>query len=360
MTHDRFKRAFAFLLPLACTALAVLLVLRAPLAMEGARGGLALCGQVIIPSLYPFYVLGGLYTGGRRQEGGGRGAGKATNFLFRQPPAALGAILLGFLGGYPLGAKAAAQLMERGALTRVQAQRLQIFCVNAGPAYLIGAVGAGMLGSRRAGLLLFASLSAAGLVLGLVSRFWQDDVAPQPAAPLQPPPRQAQPFSSLLLHSVSQATASILAACAWVVLFATLCSLLRLLPNGFWPALPFLNVILEVSSGMAALVRSGVVLPVCAAALGWGGLAVHCQTLAEVRKTGLPLRVFWVARALHGALAAAICWQLCRWFPAELPAAAVAGAAYAVRLWAVSAPAAAAALFFCAFLILDIDLGRKL
>jgi hypothetical protein len=40
-----------------------------------------------------------------------------------------------------------------------------------------------------------------------------------------------------------------------------------------------------------------------------------------------------------------------------MPTAAMLGAGRAVRLWAVSAPAAA--LFFCAFLILDLDLNRK-
>lgn len=92
---------------------------------------------------------------------------------------------------------------------------------------------------------------------------------------------------------------------------------------------------------------------------GLGGLSVHCQLLGDLRKTGLPLRLFWVSRLLHGALAAAICAQLLRWFPLDLPAASLQGAMQA-RPWTVSAPAAAALLIFCAFLILDLDLNRKI
>jgi len=147
--------------------------------------------------------------------------------------------------------------------------------------------------------------------------------------------------------------------CAWVVLFSALCALLQLLPHALWPAIPTLNVLLEVSSGSAAVVRAGMPLPVLCAALGWGGLAVHCQLLGDIRKTGLPLRLFWVSRLLHGALAAALCSALLRWFPIEMPAAAMWGIGRGVRLWAVSAPAATAVLFFCAFLILDLDLNRK-
>ena len=329
----------------ACAALSVLLVLYSPLALEGARQGLALCGQVIIPSLYPFFVLAGIFTGL------GAGAGKARG------RALAGAVLLGFLGGYPLGAKTAAQLMEQGALTRAQAQRLQLFCVNAGPAYLIGAVGAGMLGSRRAGVILFASMLVSGLAMGAFTRFWP---AQGDAAAVQPPAQaQRKSMDHILLTAVTQATGSILGVCAWVVLFSCLCALLQLLPHGLWPAIPALNVLLEVSSGSAAVLRAGMPLPVLCAALGWGGLGVHCQLLGDIRKTGLPLRLFWASRLLHGALGAAVCSALVRWSPIEMPAAALWGAGRMVRLWTVSAPAAAAILFFCAFLIMDLDLNRK-
>jgi len=352
----------------ACAGLSALLVLYSPLALEGARGGLALCGQVIIPSLYPFFVLAGTFT--QINAGGGKSKGGAV----------LGAVLLGFLGGYPLGAKTAAQLLEQGAIGRGQAQRLQLFCVNAGPAYLIGAVGTGMLGSRRAGMLLFVSMAIAGLAMGVFTKFWLEEeneavwarrMATRPEGGFLPPasapafvpapasPPAQPPFDHILLTAVSQATGAILGVCAWIVLFSCACALLQLLPHGLWPAIPALNVALEVSSGTVAVVRAGMPLPVLCAALGWGGLAVHCQVLGDVRKTGLPLRLFWASRLLHGALAAAVCAGLTRLFPVDLPASLVWGAGRTVRLWAVSAPAAAAILFFCAFLIIDLDLNRK-
>jgi hypothetical protein len=351
-----------------CLGLALLLALRAPLAMQGAREGLALCGQVMIPSLYPFFVLANVFAGSRR-GGAGRRGGVAARVLHKalgQPPAALGVILLGLLGGYPTGAKTAAKLLEQGALSRSEAQRLQLFCVNAGPAYLLGAVGFGLLGSRRAGLLLFFSLTGAASVMALASRFFEEafeeaGMRRQGAGESgrRSPAPCALPAASFLT-AVGQATGGILGVCAWVVLFSTLCALLRLLPHGLWPAIPSLHVLLEVGGGTAALVRGQTTLPVICAALGFGGLSVHCQIMGDISKTGLPLRVFFASRALHSALAAAICWQLTRWFPLELPAAAVSGAAHSMRLWAVTAPAAAAVLFFCAFLILDLDLNRKI
>ncbi|MCL2195950.1 MAG: hypothetical protein FWB76_08380, partial [Oscillospiraceae bacterium] len=80
----------------ACIAIAAALVLNAPLAMQGARAALALCGNVIIPALYPFFVIAAIYV-----QLSGRGRTKRP---------AVGAVLLGLLGGYPVGAKVIAQL----------------------------------------------------------------------------------------------------------------------------------------------------------------------------------------------------------------------------------------------------------
>ena len=49
------------MLLIACAGLAWFLVANSPLAMQGAREGLTLSGQVIIPAMYPFFVVGGLF-----------------------------------------------------------------------------------------------------------------------------------------------------------------------------------------------------------------------------------------------------------------------------------------------------------
>jgi hypothetical protein len=349
------KHSPAILLLLGCAALAALLIIDSPLAMQGAREGLILSGQVVIPSMYPFFVIANLYVQTcvmpPSLEGGGRRGVRGKQS---------GVVLLGLLGGYPLGAKAAAMLMERGAITQAQAQKLQLFCLNAGPAYLIGAIGTGLLGNRRAGVMLFVSLALASLVIGLCTRFISIE-SPGPSINPQKP-IQPSSFDQKILASVTQSTAAIITICAWVVLFSALIALLHRLPMRAWGAIPALNVFLEVSSGAVAVIRSNMPLPVLCAALGWGGLSVHCQVLGDLKKTALPLRLFWASRLLHSGLAAAICALLVRWFPVNMPvaAAAMGGPSSPIRLWAVSAPAAVALLIFCAFIILELDLNRKI
>ncbi|MDR1927328.1 MAG: hypothetical protein LBQ33_01645 [Oscillospiraceae bacterium] len=372
--EELLRRSLPWLAGGLCCATTVLLLVFSPAAAQGAKEGLLLCAQVIVPSLFPFFVLGAIFAAllQQQQTGGGKRRLVARGMwaLFRQPPAALGTILLSFLGGYPMGAKSAAQLLERGLLSREQARRLLLFCVNAGPAYVVGVVGSSLMGSRKAGLLALLALTLSGLAIGWISRFLAaggntSPLAKRPDAAQCEKPSAANKTASeasataSLLGAVTQATGAILHVCAWVVLFSCLCALLRLLPQGMHGAIPSLNAILEVSSGAVQVVRTGQGLPILCAVLGWGGLSVHCQILGDVRKTGLALRWFWIARLLHAALAAALCTQLLRWFPCGLPTAAL-QSAQSIRPWAISAPAAAAALFFCAFLILDLDLNRKI
>ena len=70
---------------------------------EAARGGIALCLDIIMPSLFPFFVLSTLIV----ELGLARYLGKALEGVMR-PLFSIGgacsaAVVLGFVGGYPVG-----------------------------------------------------------------------------------------------------------------------------------------------------------------------------------------------------------------------------------------------------------------
>ena len=55
--------------------------------------------------------------------------------------------IMSVLSGYPMGAKVVGDLKRSGEITLREAKRLMSFCSTSGPAFMAGAVGAGMLGS---------------------------------------------------------------------------------------------------------------------------------------------------------------------------------------------------------------------
>lgn len=86
---------------LALLAAFVLLIALPQAAADGVRSALTLCGRVILPSLFPFFVCSNLFLLlGYSARLSARFGGAAAKLL-RLPPAAGSAFLLGLLGGYP-------------------------------------------------------------------------------------------------------------------------------------------------------------------------------------------------------------------------------------------------------------------
>ncbi len=90
--------------------------------------------------------------------------------LFRLPGCAGSALLLGLVGGYPIGARTAAELYVSGALTRQEAERLLTFCNNSNPVFLVSVLGSGVFGSVRTGLWLWLIHVCSALLAGLLFR----------------------------------------------------------------------------------------------------------------------------------------------------------------------------------------------
>ena len=158
-------------LALLCATLALMLYPQP--SMEAAKSGLALCYNVIIPSLFPFFVLSSLVVElglagylGRLLEG-------LMRPLFHVSGACASAFALGFIGGYPVGAKTAISLYENGMCTKTEAERLLAFCNNSGPAFILGVVGAGVFASSRVGVLLYLAHAAASICIGILFRFYK-------------------------------------------------------------------------------------------------------------------------------------------------------------------------------------------
>ena len=158
---------------LLCATLALLVDPQS--AMKAARSGLALCGNVIIPSLFPFFVLSSLVVDLGLAGYLGRLLERVMRPLFRVNGACASALALGFIGGYPVGARTAISLYQSGMCSRTEAQRLLAFCNNSGPAFILGVVGAGVFASSRVGVLLCLAHALASVCVGVLFRFYPGD-----------------------------------------------------------------------------------------------------------------------------------------------------------------------------------------
>ncbi|MCC8155875.1 MAG: sporulation protein [Oscillospiraceae bacterium] len=287
-------------------------------ALDGARRGLSVCAATIIPSLLPFLTLSALLNALGLPHLLSRAVGPLMRRLFGVDGAVAAPLLLGLTGGYPVGAVSMAELVRRGALTDAEGSRLLPFCNNTGPAFIIGAAGSGIFGSGRVGLLLYASHIGAAFVIGILC-------AARCGAPAGAASGNAEPaarsLAAALPESMAHAVRTVLNICGYVVFFSVIMGLLDALGllsglAGRIAALTgaelhfvraALTGIIELGGGISAM--SGLHVRPCNLALasfllGFGGLSVHCQTLAAVAGTEIKTARNFVGRLLHGVLSA--------------------------------------------------------
>ena len=102
--------------------------------LAGAREGLNLCANIIIPSLFPFFVCSKLLIITGAAEKIGKWCQIIMRPLFNVPGCASVALVLGLLSGYPVGARCGVDLYEK-LCTKSEAQRIVCFCNNCGPLF---------------------------------------------------------------------------------------------------------------------------------------------------------------------------------------------------------------------------------
>lgn len=304
-------------------------------AAGGVSRGLSICSGVIIPSLFPFLVLAGFLVRSGISAAIGRRLEGLTRALFGLPGCCAPGILIGFIGGYPTGGMAVGELVESGQITEEEGRRMLRFCVNGGPAFIISAVGAGMMGSVRFGVVLFTAHLLASLLMGIGGGIGARHRRGEPPACKKRacPVAQKSSPATAFVDSVNAACRSLLYMCGFVVLFAALLALLDV--SGATAAftrfltLPFalagadtaalsalLPCLLEVSCGCVEASGAGAAAPLLlGAALGWGGLSVHCQLAASLRGQRLMGRGFFAFRLLHALLGGLLTALLLRFVP---------------------------------------------
>lgn len=289
------------------SALAMLaLILDGKTALLGARQGIELCLQTVVPSLFPFFFLTNLLTS--TLSGCPSRVLRPLGKLFGVPAGTESLVLTGLLGGYPAGAQGVAQCVQAGQLSQEEANRLLAFCNQPGPAFLFG-MASFLFPAKWMIWLLWAILLLSAL---LTAQFFSE-------------PRSKSGFSVAAERKVpSSALTSALRAigivCGWVVLFRVLLAFLSrwilwLLPREMQV---LLTGLLELTNGCLLWDRiAGLRLrfAIAAGIMSFGGLCVTMQTLSLLR--GLSAKYYLLGKLVQTcialSLAVAAVWGI--WLP---------------------------------------------
>lgn len=291
-----------WLTAIAASAGMLALILDSRAALSGAAQGIELCMKTVIPSLFPFLFLSGIFSAAFSGTNGAlfRLLGKVFSF----PAHTEYLVIPAFLGGYPVGAQCVFQAYQAGLVEKKQAERMLAFCSNAGPSFIFGILSSCF--QRKA--LIFLIWGIQILSAWTAARLFSFDNGKT----------GDETKLSAASFGIETAIQAMLKICGWVILFRILISFLD---RWFlWMAAAPLRVaiigLLELSNGccsMNLILREDVRFLVCSFLLAFGGTCVAYQTASVCH--GLGLGYYFMGKLAQGCtavfLAAAIYYK--RW-----------------------------------------------
>lgn len=245
------------------------LILDARTALEAANAGMQLCIQTLIPSLLPFFIFSILLTGAL--SGQDVKIFRPLEKLCRIPRGSGSLLVIGLLGGYPVGAQNISLAHQRGELSRTDARRMIGFCSNAGPAFLFGMIGQFFEEPLYTWLLwivhILSALAVSLLIPGIAGRYRSGGTS----------------RTMTLSQALEKSVRVMVTVCGWVVFFRLIIGfadrwILWILPASLQV---FLKGILELSNGCVLLAQIpciGERFLLASVMLAFGGFCVTMQT----------------------------------------------------------------------------------
>ena len=292
----------------------IFLMLRYPaLSLEYASTGLTLWFTKMVPTLLPFMILSGIMIRMNLTE---RFVGLLHPLLHRIYGTSRNGsytIIMGFLCGFPMGARIVGELYEQHKLSREESALLLSFCNNIGPIYFLSYV-IPTLGIDRPGrpfLLMYGIPLLYGFLLMRIRPWMTRKVSSCENHPEARSLQARQPGSCSLLAAIDASVLSGLIGIARLGGYMVFFNLLNIVFQPFQHVntniLNIYRCLLEITSGIDCSGRS--INYAILILLPFGGFSCIAQTYSMIRQTDLSLRPYVYHKTVQTAVTAA-CYLL--------------------------------------------------
>ena len=288
---------------LAVSAFFILLFSHPDVVASGCTLGLTLWYSSVLPSLLPFMIFSGLLIRTGFVQYLNRLYAPVLGRLFRISDDGCYAMILGFLCGFPMGAKVIADLVRDRHISQKEGEYLLGFCNNVSPAFFLNYVCLLKLGYTSVPWKLVLLFYGLPILYGLITRpFYQFPYAPSGTQKQASPHRLTFP---MLDTCIMDSFATITRLGGYIMLFTILVQLLKLFPMPE-TTLAFLSGTLEISCGInqiAALSLPSVLKTalICTCA-SFGGFCICAQTQSVLDETNLHVTAWLRGRILTSLL----------------------------------------------------------
>lgn len=281
----------------------------------GAKRGLLLWFNTILPTLLPFIIVSNLIIGLQITRPLSKLLYPLFHLLFGISRGGCYPVLMGFLSGIPVGAKSVADLVSQGTIKEKEGQYLLGFCNNASPMFIMSYIAISQLElpAIRFHLLLIIYLS------GILSAFLMFRILPRQGSrkkltvsALEYEQGAVNPVVpkfdfTLLDASIMNGFEIITKVGGYIILFSIPAQII----SGLGPSDSYLKLLtigfLEITTGINQISLSGLDMGTKIALItmftAFGGLSGMAQTKSVINSTRLSIGVYIKSKLLHMLIA---------------------------------------------------------
>lgn len=324
----------------------LLLVMKNDVADE-VSAGLTVCGEVLIPSLFPFMMLSSFAVKSDIFSSVSRFVSPFMKKVLRLPGECFSCLFFGFIGGYPVGASIISELYENKKITEKDAMHMIAFCVNAGPAFVVTAAGEMILCSEKAGIIMLLSVCFSSVLTGVVFAFFKGKTEHEKIII-----HEKNNLSQSFVDSAFSSSKSIISVCTWVLIFSSVSGIVKSFIKNETVLLLYL-AFSEVTKGIESAAKLGGI-PLVSAVISFGGICVMCQLLPVIKKCGIKACEYLLFRIVNAVLSFLTAKLILLFVHVPIDV----FADVETHLWSYTAPSSVLLLIMCAILIFDISSGQ--
>lgn len=318
------------LLPAILIFFTICLVLFSNTNLSAAKSGLVLWANSIVPSLFPFFVATELLSHTNFTYYLGKVLNRFMKPFFNIRGEGCFALIMGFISGYPIGAKIATNFRNNNICSKEECERLLSFTNNSGPLFIIGTVGITMFGNSTIGILLLITHLLASITVGFIFRFWKynskSTISKNNSYTNLKDDISLSNLGGIVGTSIVSSINTILLIGGFVVLFSVIISILQTsnlldilenlikplfnllhIPNEFCSG--FISGILELTNGLNIICnihikKLSINIIIASFILGLGGISVLLQVWSIIAKTDLSIKPYIIGKLLQACLSA--------------------------------------------------------
>ncbi len=279
------------------------------------------CLKIVIPSLFAFMVISNLLIKSNIYVLLSKPFYLITRYLFRIPPELFSIFLLSNIGGYPIGAKLLADLIDENKIDNKTAENMMCYCYCNSPSFFAGAVGVVVFNNYFVGLIAYFSIVLANFIIAILLGL-KNNIPEKSKIKLN-----IKLNPNILIDSITSAAKVLFTICAMLIFFASAIAILsssgilnilsnnlmNILHSDYLIAESSIMSFIEISKISTMSNNSYNYLPLMTCIAAFGGMCVITQIIG-ITTGKIKLKKFVFSRVFHIAISGILCYYLIKSF----------------------------------------------